>query len=167
MVENLILKTRPLSFILFRSIYCMTNLDTHICTMGHKHNAEQCSASALQEFEQPQILDPELSSLDLTLSLQFDSDQSRSETYRQSVSSSRLQRADTPHSRNHEYDADRLSTHNFFHDNESPTPSLRRRTSSRSISLPPAEPNNLSLTLELLPWIVGLLWIANIYFGSK
>ncbi len=45
---------------------------------------------------------------------------------------------------------------------------IRRRSISRRISEPRSEPSNSSTILEMLPWIIGLIWLFTVaFFGSK
>jgi hypothetical protein len=136
--------------------------------MGHK--AKPCAA--LQELQHPQILVPELSSLDKMLNTKLDSDQSQSQTNRESASPCSANLS-SPHSQEYNEHVsistsrDRRSTHDFDQGTDYSAPSLRRGRSSRRISVRETKPNNFTLILELLPWIAGLIWITNQYIGIQ
>ncbi len=142
-----------------------------------KMGRDDCTATALQEFQHPdypEILEPVLSSLDKSLNVRFVSDQSQSCTSEINVQSDTCQqvRGSPQQQQYNEHDSSssfkcRRTKHDFVQVNDSPASAsfLRRGTSSRRISGRQSEPNDLTLILELLPCIAGLLWIANVYFG--
>jgi hypothetical protein len=142
--------------------------------MGHK--VPTCSDSALQEFHRPQILDPELSSLENTLNLKFDSDKSHAEGYRLSASSRpQMYPASVGSPKSHQKhtehnlissfrDGDYISINHPCQAKETSISHIRRGTRGRRISQRRG-PNDLNLVLELLPCIIGFIYIATVYFG--
>jgi hypothetical protein len=145
---------------------------------------EQYSASVPQAIQHAEILDAEryaldntldLSTMDRTLNLTLDSDQCQSEKFERSASSPqplRSSKITSPQSK--EFNAHEslttvqdLGSHDSFHVIGSSVSSLRRGTRSHRRSVQQTEPNNLNLLLELLPCILGFIWIANVYFGNR
>ncbi len=130
-------------------------LQMHQCTLSRTY--------PLQEFQYPDIAEPGILSLEDTLNTKFNSNPSQSENFDQSTSCPRNSAwIDSQESEGNDSlssSQNRRST-SSFQDGNSSTSLRRRGTGSRRSSAPQSEPSTLSLVLDLLPWLVGLVWLT-------
>jgi hypothetical protein len=143
------------------------------------HSACTTPGSQLQECNDPlssiicsNVVVPSFSSLKESFNTAPDIPQGRSENNQLSTFSTQSLRCPL-HGlpRSHKfvnYDSlshDRLSTSSLRCDDAAPTPRRKKKSSSRRCSEQPP-PCKLNMVLDLLPWVLSIVWMATTLFGG-